>query len=299
MPITEKEYFVFERETYPVVTIYDEEDAEEAVRVLQETEKMAISLESLSLLSEFPHLKRLVLLPGMTTERGLQTLYTLRGLELLDTDYVETEKGATDRIDVSRFPVLQALSARSSWNYCGISGCNSLRTLKVREWHEKDLLELRTLQKLDCVSISLGSLRSLTGLEGTRIRCLELSYLRSLHDISALSDCKCLQALRIEHCPKIVGLADILRQLDGLTMLAVTGSRGIFENLDFIDGMKDLRFFVTDFNILDGKVERLKQLPYASVLQDRRHYDVKDKDLSRGCNVLRGIEDIPKWRRIM
>ena len=58
MPITEKEYFLFERETYPVVTIYDEEDAEEAVRVLQETEKMAISLESLSLLSEFPHLKR-------------------------------------------------------------------------------------------------------------------------------------------------------------------------------------------------------------------------------------------------
>ena len=51
MPITEKEYFVFEREMYPVVTIYDEEDAEEAVRVLQETEKMAISLESLSLLS--------------------------------------------------------------------------------------------------------------------------------------------------------------------------------------------------------------------------------------------------------
>ena len=41
MPITEKEYFVFEREMYPVVTIYDEEDAEEAVRVLRETEKMA------------------------------------------------------------------------------------------------------------------------------------------------------------------------------------------------------------------------------------------------------------------
>ena len=142
MPITEEEYFMFERETYPVVTIYDEEDAEEAVRVLKATDKMAISLESLSLLSEFPHLKRLVLLPGMTTERGLQTLYTLCGLELLDTDYVETEKRAPDRIDVSRFPALQALSAQSSWNFCGISGCNSLRTLKVREWHEKDLLEL-------------------------------------------------------------------------------------------------------------------------------------------------------------
>lgn len=50
---------------------------------------------------------------------------------------------------------------------------------------------------------------------------------------------------------------------------------------------------------MDGKVERLKQLPYASVLQDRRHYDVKDKDLSRDFNGLRGIEDIPKWRRIM
>ena len=299
MPITEEEYFMFERETYPVVTIYDAEDAEEAVRVLKGTDKMAISLESLSLLSEFPHLKRLVLLPGMTTERGLQTLYTLHGLELLDTDYVETEKRATDRIDVSRFPALQALSARSSWNFCGISGCNSLRTLKVLEWHEKDLMELRTLKKLDCVSISLGSLRSLAGLEGTRIRCLELSYLRSLHDISVLSDCKCLKALRIEHCPKIVGLADILRQLNGLMMLAVTGNRGTFENLDFIDGMKDLRFFVTDFNILDGKIERLKQLPYASVLRDRRHYDVKDKDLSRNSNGLHGTEDIPKWRRIM
>lgn len=104
MPITEKEYFLFERETYPVVTIYDEEDAEEAVRVLQETEKMAISLESLSLLSEFPHLKRLVLLPGMTTERGLQTLYTLRGLELLDTDYVETEKGRRTASTYRDFP---------------------------------------------------------------------------------------------------------------------------------------------------------------------------------------------------
>ena len=160
-------------------------------------------------------------------------------------------------------------------------------------------MELRTLKKLDSVSISLGSLRSLAGLEGTQIRCLELFYLRSLHDISVLSDCKCLKALRIEHCPKIVGLADILRQLNGLMMLAVTGNRGTFENLDFIDGMKDLRFFVTDFNILDGKIERLKQLPYASVLRDRRHYDVKDKDLSRNSNGLHGTEDIPKWRRIM
>ena len=109
--------------------------------------------------------------------------------------------------------------------------------------------------------------------------------------------CKNLKLIRIENCPHILNIEQAVKQLNNLVLLSITG-KGIFQNLSFISDLNNLQFFVSDYNIVDGNLTALKKLPYASILQNRRHYNMKDCDLSRKKSVLRGNEDIPIWRRI-
>ena len=90
----------------------------------------------------------------------------------------------------------------------------------------------------------------------------------------------------------------MLTKLKKLESLAICGYKGTLDDLGFIDELPNLKFFVTDYNVLDGNIKPLMRLPYASILQDRRHYNLKDDDLKREPNVLLGNENIPIWRRI-
>lgn len=90
----------------------------------------------------------------------------------------------------------------------------------------------------------------------------------------------------------------MLTKLKKLESLAICGGKGTFDNLGFIDELPDLKFFVSDYNVLDGNIKPLMRLPYASILQNRRHYNMKDDDLTRIHGTTMGVENIPLWRRI-
>lgn len=297
MPIIYKDYFGFTRDCYPYVTMYDEEDRREVCEVLKHTTKIAISLGDLEILSFLPQIERIVLLPGAVTERGLRELYSLQGLKLLAMSYYETDTKAKDRIDLSNFSKLSALVSSTSLNFIRLDECDSIQTVKVLKWKEKNFQQLSGLRKLDTLDVSFAPILTLEGLEDTALQCLHLSYCRNLKDISAIMGCKNLKLIRIENCPHILNIEQAVKQLNNLVLLSITG-KGIFQNLSFISDLNNLQFFVSDYNIVDGNLTALKKLPYASILQNRRHYNMKDCDLSRKKSVLRGNEDIPIWRRI-
>ena len=61
--------------------------------------------------------------------------------------------------------------------------------------------------------------------------------------------------------------------------------------------MKNLKTFVFNMYVDDGDLEQCKNLSYVYSEVDRKHYNVKDKDLPKG-KYYRGNEDIELWRRL-
>lgn len=111
-----------------------------------------------------------------------------------------------------------------------------------------------------------------------------------------VSKCKkTLRALRIENCPKIEDFS-VLAELENLELLELTG-KNTLPNLQFLKQMKNLKTFVFDMNVLDGDLTPCLDLSYVYSRKNRKHYNVKDKDMPRG-EYVRGNEDIEMWRRM-
>lgn len=300
MSISQYESFAFNRDFYSLITIYDDEDVEEVRNNCKNIENVAVSLEYLPFLRFLPNLKKLILLPGPISKDGLRVLYEQKQLKSLcfDSQYVDSKKSGWDKIDLAMFPNLEAVSSPTLYNFKNIEQCNSLKTLSILDWPFYDLEILSQLKHLDTLSIAKGKLTSLVGIEKTSIKCLYLYHLRNLRDMTALSTCsETLTALRIEKCPKLCDFS-FIQKLSKLQLFVIIGNQGVFENLDFIKDLPELSFFVTDFNILDGILDNLKQIPYSSVLINRRHYNLRDEDLPREAESKMGNESIPKWRRL-
>lgn len=140
-------------------------------------------------------------------------------------------------------------------------------------------------------------LHSLDGIENSKkMQCLYLHYNRSLRDINALSKVKkTLRALRIENCPKIEDFS-VLGELENLELLELTGKNSL-PDLQFIKKMKNLKTFVFDMNVMDGDLSPCLDLSYVHSRKNRKHYNVKDKEMPRGKYV-RGNESIELWRRM-
>ncbi len=282
----------------PYITIYDDEDVSEIIQKLICTDEMAASIGDFKYLPIFPNLKRLTILCGEFFREGLENLYRHKQLEALcfDINYVSSKDDTEGVIDLNEFPNIRSLF---TWEYnvVNLPYAKSLQTLGI-ETVNSDLSYLSHLNNLDSLAVGGKRLRSLAGIENMKLQCVCLESLKKLADISSLEASRdTLKFLRIEYCPNIKDFS-VLSKLKKLESLSICGYNGILENLDFIDELPDLKFFVSDYNVLDGNIKPLLKLLYASILQNRRHYNQKDDDLKREQNVVLGNEAIPEWRRI-
>ena len=106
---------------------------------------------------------------------------------------------------------------------------------------------------------------------------------------------KTLRALRIENCPKISDFS-LLEELVNLELLELSGNNEL-PNLNFLKAMKNLKTFIFSMNVKDGDLSPCMVVPRVHSKKDRRHYNLKDKDLPKGLYV-HGNENIEKWRRL-
>ena len=128
------------------------------------------------------------------------------------------------------------------------------------------------------------------------MQCLYLHYNRSLQNISALRRAnRTLKALRIENCPKIEDFS-VLCELENLELLELSGSN-VLPNLNFLKTMRNLKTFAFNMDVLNGDLTPCLNLSYVYSEKDRRHFNLKDKDLPK-TNYARGNEDIEEWRRL-
>lgn len=282
----------------PYITIYDNEDVEEIVEKLLHTDELAASIGDFKFLPIFPDLKMLCILCGEFFKEGEINLYRHKQLEAMcfEISYFSDKNDTEGIIDLNEFPNIRSLF---TWEYnvTNLPYAKTLQTLGI-DTMNTDLTYLSQLKNLDSLAVGGKRLRSLTGIEDMNLQCVSVDSSKKLVDINSLEASKeTLRFLRIEYCPNIKDFS-VLRKLKKLESLAICGYKGTLDDLGFIDELPELKSFVTDYNVLDGNIKPLLRLPYASILQDRRHYNLKDDDLKREYKTKLGVENIPIWRRI-
>ena len=130
-------------------------------------------------------------------------------------------------------------------------------------------------------------LESLEGFEKcSALESLLLERNRNLEDISAISSiASTLKVLDIENCSKI-STFECLSSLVNLEVLRLMGNNTL-PNLGFLQHMPKLKMFSFSMNILDGDLSMCTGIPYVSSERNRKHYNIRDKDLPKNLAPIR------------
>ena len=229
------------------------------------------------------------------TEFNYAPLYDMPSIKSLVVNDSNWNKLAVP-IDYSKINGLELVNIAEE-GHLNFEKIETLKTLGIGCWKKKDLKDLFVSKELDTLRMIQCGMKSLDGIENSdAMQCLYLHYNRSLKDIKALGKVsKTLKALRIENCPKIEDFS-VLEELENLELLELTG-RNELPNLNFIKKLPNLKTFLFDMNVLDGDLTPCLDLSYVYSRKNRKHYNVKNKDMPKGKYVW-GNEDIEMWRRL-
>ena len=171
------------------------------------------------------------------------------------------------------------------------------KQIKSAEIRKENLSFLKKCPSLRNLSIYGGKRTSIEHIEELPdLQCLFLSYARNLSDISALEKVKkTLKLLYIDHCPKIEDYT-VLEKLENLQTLMIYGNNKI-SDIHFIREIKSLKRFWFSVNIADGDLTPCLELEEAACLINRKHHNLKEKDLPKNDECSFGSEEIDEWMR--
>lgn len=308
----------FESVTFPanvldsvVVENSNVQKALEFINKYDERKAYVSFVDDLSFFNQCPQLEHICIVFGIPLKEyavyfskgkhkkiyDLSSLYTLKHLKSLSMgentpDFVKVKV----HVDLSQIPSLEKLSTQYEY----VKNIDSLKKLKTLGLNNVKLPDLHGLfygDELDTLDIGFSSIESLDGIEtAPKMQYVKLLYNRKLKDINALGKVKnTLKTLRIENCPKIENFS-VLAELENLELLEIYGSNTL-PSLSFIKSMKNLKTFVFNVNVEDGDLSPCLNLSYVYSEKNRKHYNLKDKDLPKGAYI-RGNEDIEEWRRL-
>ena len=127
-------------------------------------------------------------------------------------------------------------------------------------------------------------MKSLAGIGQYPLETLSLDRMRGLEDISALSRCGgTLRRLSIEACGKIRDFS-CLRYLHNLEYLNLQGCQ-VLPDLEFLREMPNLKVFTFSMIVANADLTPCLSIPYAYCSRMKRHYNVKEKELSQDRSV--------------
>ncbi len=190
----------------------------------------------------------------------LEGLYGLSKLEYLRLEHVQPLAPRLG-FDFSRFPALK--SAYVEWRpaYSGLFSSRGLEQLTMWGYPCKDLAPFADAVLLRSLCLIGGALENVAGVaQLTRLENLELSRLRKLHDIDALSG-TWLKSLHVDLCPALTNLAPAL-SLAFLDTLAYNGKIAL-PSLKLLMGLPKLREAIFNCAVGDqdfGSLFTLKHL---------------------------------------
>lgn len=248
-------------------------------------EKAIIIAEDISFITKCPSLKHLNIIPADTAPDHFDysPLYDMPCIRDLScqTAYGGPQEHLHTTVDYSRIKGLTEVGVygKGHLNYNIVDTLEELHISGVKT--HQDLTSVSSSRMLKRIHFIQCGLKSLAGIERfDEIQDLSFCYMRSLQDISHLSHAAgSLRVLSIENCPKITDFS-VLYDLVNLEHLDLCGKNEL-PSLNFLNRMPKLKTFSFSMNVLDGDLSPCLKIPYALSLQNRKHYNLKDKDLPK------------------
>jgi len=267
--------------------------------------------KDLSFLTKCPSLRFISIYPSDDIDGNLnfEPLYNAENIKSLCVKMTYGEypnvKTIKNEIDYSKIKGLVSLHVSfNSNNHKNYNRIDTLKTLSISQYPQKDLKGLFSSQILDSLLIIISRIISLDGIsQSHRMQSVYLCYNKSLKDINALADVKStMRVLKIENCPKISDFS-VLNELINLEVLILRGKNKI-PSLSFISKLKKLKIFMFDMEIEDGDLTPCLSVDFVCCEKRRKYYNLKSTDLPHNTTDLRsdlkntGVENVEFWRRI-
>lgn len=288
---------------YDAIEITEDRDIRDYINYINKNqiEQAYIVMPNIDFIRECPSLKYLRIDPYFDApDFDYSPLYEMPKILFLScrTQYGLTKTHST-MIDYANIQGIQDICVNAHKREKNYNNIRTLKSLNIGSFKGSngDLTDMFCSKQLDTLSLLQCGVTSLNGIETSeKMQCVYLDYNRSLKDISALSKVKkTLKALRIDKCPQIEDFS-ALEELENIEHLWLTGSNKL-PSLSFIKKTKKLKTLILEMDVLDGDLTPCLDLSYVYSRVNRKHYNLKDKDLPKGTYV-RGNEDIEVWRRL-
>ncbi len=261
-------------------------------------------LDDFSMLSRVPELEMLDLFPSNQAPNHIsyEPVYEMPKLRMLSpkTVYGERDRKWTE-FDCGRLASAKQLEyfSGAGKGIRNLKALTGLKSLLLSGLREPDLREVVGSEQLDTLSLLLGKLESLDGLEHSKaLKVLSLADCYPLRDISALSAVgPSLQGLMIDNCKNIEDFS-VLGELRELRRLSLVGT-GRIPSLSFLEKLPKLETLTLTMNVEDGNLQLCDRIPHVRVWPNRRHYNRKAEQFSKGSyeELVRGDEAVDEWRR--
>ena len=265
-------------------------------------EKAQVEITDLDFLKLCPSLQflRITIPEDFEGKVDFQGLYNLKYIKQLSLQNVSGRRNnIVHECSLENLQGLEYLGIEVNKGTNYFNNITTLKSLNVSKYvgTNKDLTNLSDLKELDTLTLIQCKMESLNGIGNlNKIQCLYLYHNRSLKDIAALGEAtKTLKALRIDSCSKIEDFS-VLEKLENLELLQLSGNNKL-PNLNFLKGMKNLKTFDFNMNVLDGDLSLCMNIGCVFSDINRKQYNIKDEDLPKG-HYVRGNEDIEEWRRL-
>lgn len=246
---------------------------------VQHTRFLELSMDALHCLRFFPNVEYLILTSGEVSGDGLQKLDGLK-IKALKLDYYTYEVDAYT-VDLSCFPLLELVFARTENCFKNTSQCCNLQTLIVQEWLSDSLRPLAE-SSIKALKIFSGKLKCVDGVgEMPQLVSLSIANQRQWSDCSGL-DATFLESLEIVSCNKV----DIVQLpvLQNVRMMHLRGKRKIPAIETLLHIAPELEWLLLDHTVEDGNLAPLSDLSHAVIFTDCRHYSHKN------CNLPKATE---------
>jgi len=192
------------------------------------------------------------------------------------------------KIDFSKFPNLERLFIYWGLELIGVS--ETLKSLRIFNYSKKlNKTEVANFApKVEFLEINKLDIDNLLGFENLmNLKKIDLFYANKLRDLSSLCKLPELKSLKLNNVKKIESY-DFLESLINLQEIYLESCKEI-NNVQFIKKIKGLKIIVlNNTNVLDGILDYCKEIPYAWVNPNKKHYTLKDKDLNKNNEVWLG-----------
>jgi len=267
-----------------------ERTIEEHVKFINENnvERVDVFTESIEFLKECPGIKAASVYVPLCVEKefDFSPLYEMENLEAVDCG-AESLAGAPRVnkffVDFTKMKHIKQIRISLS-NFrrgTGFQKVKDLELLRISDCDKEDLREYFCSEKMKYLMIFYSRLRNLDHIEtAPNLKWVQLEELKRLEDISALEHiAESVEALCISGCPKVKDFS-VLEKLVNLRHLELT-RRNEIPSLSFLNQMPQIQTFLFSMNVLDGDLTPCMKIPYVYCERNRKHYNLKNKDLPR------------------